>query len=44
MENEVKESAEIEAENQTQMPENGDLKKKKIKIKWMWFLQAAGNW
>ena len=34
MEHEVKESAEIEAENQTQMPENGDLKKKKI-IKWV---------
>ena len=34
MENEVKESAEIEAENQAKMPENGDLKKKKI-IKWV---------
>lgn len=34
MENEVKESAEIEADSQTQMPENGDLKKKKI-IKWV---------
>lgn len=34
MENEVKESAEIEAENQAKMPKNSDLKKKKI-IKWV---------